>query len=287
MLIPPPAWRPTNASYHAAVTHWSNSMLAEFRDSPARAHALYVTGDLEREPPSPQMVVGSAVHLLLLEPDTVSRRIYVAECDARTAKIYKDSVRDRPDQLVLTRKEWETAEGAAGSILAGGTAAARVARSLLAAREGCYSEYAFQWEDELGVPCKLMADRLLEVPWSTVPVCPDLKTNSDPWALLANERGEIYKAGYHAQAALYRRGLTRLLGGIVPRHILVAVRNEKPFEVYVRELSEGVLAKGLEVVESDLKALARCLAGAPWESAEETLESGEIPFVLPPPWERR
>jgi len=262
-------------------------MLAEFRDSPARAHALFVADSMEREAPSPQMVIVSAVHLQLLEPDTVGRRVYVAECEARTAKVYKDACRDRPDQLVLTRAEWAVAEGVADAIFNPRTAAARVAKSLLAGREGCYSEYAFCWDDELGVPCKLMADRVLEVAWSSVPICGDLKTNKDPRALLGNERGELYKLGYHAQAALYRRGLTRLLDGVAPRHIVVAVRNEAPYEVYVRELSEGVLAKGLEIIERDLRAVARCLAGAPWESPDESLEDGQIPFVLEPLWERR
>lgn len=276
-MIPVPIWTPTNATYHAEP-RWSSSKLKTFRASPAEAHGRYVARTLPAPDTSTAMVVGSIVNALLLEPERAVSYIYVCGAKTRTAKEYRDSVRDRPHQLVVTADEWEEGDGVAGALLAGRTEAARVARRLLTGGDG-FSEYAHKWDDATGVPCKTMVDRLRMVGgW---PAVVELKTTEDPDP--ARFKDHFIKMGYDAQAAFNSRGLTELLGA-APRYYVVAARSRAPYEVAFQQIPVETLARGAEIVEADLRKLAACLAGGPWESPWETLIDGEIPFLPLPGW---
>jgi len=278
--IPAPAWSPTNREYHALTERWSSSMLADFRASPALAHGRYVTKSIEREPPTPSMICGSLVNILLLEPDRAKSHIAVAEVQSRNSKAFRDL--DGTAPIVVTRPEMDRALAVADAIQNPRTKAAEVAAALLLGPG--ISEYAHKWE-EGEIPCKCMVDKLAMFPTGE-PVQVELKTTTDPRPQPFAATVDRY--GYDAQAAFNLRGIQHALGGFLPRFYWIAVRNEPPYEVHVSQLSEEFHALGEQQIERDLKGLGARLSGAaPWCSEDEQLLSGSIPALEPPRWRLR
>ncbi len=278
--IPAPAWSPTNREYHATMERWSSSMIADFRESPALAHGRYVTRTIEREPPTPSMICGSLVNLLLLEPGRAKVQIAVADVESRNSKAFRQLAETAP--FAVTRPEMERATAIVDAFKNPRTKAAEVAAALLMGPG--ISEYAHKWE-EPGVPCKCMVDKLALFP-SGEPVQVELKTTTDP-------REEPFSAtvdryDYDAQAAFNLRGIQHALGGFLPRFYWIAVRNEPPHEVFVWQLGEEFYALGEQKISRDLAALAARLRGdVPWCSSLEEMRSGSIPVLEPPRWALR
>jgi hypothetical protein len=280
-MIPAPTWKPSNAEYHGTVEAVSSSMLKTFRGAPALYYQTYIEKSVEREKPTASMVIGSAVNVLLLEPERADRYVYVAGVKARTAKEYKEAYKLRPDQLVLTETEWEEAQLVAASILEPKTQAARIARELLRNDDG-FSEYAYCWTEPSGLLCKSMVDRLRMI--QMLPTIVELKTTVDPSPEAF--QAHFWRMQYHCQAAFNLRGARRLLGeaGSLLRFLVVAVRNEAPYDVFVYQPDEGLLKKGADQVEEDLAGLARChLHGSPWQTPAENI-TGNLPSLSAPAW---
>jgi hypothetical protein len=260
-------------------------MLATFRESPGLAYRRYVTKTEPDPRPSPSMVIGSAVNHLVLDPASAPAGFYVVQVRTRDAKAYRDAEQAYPERLILTLPEHELAMRAADSILEPLTSAAEVAHALLTAPGGI-SEWAYQWDDASGVPCKLMVDRLL--PLSGRPTIGELKTARDP-GLLVQRYGEtrpaswLYNLGYDQQAAFNRRGVRHALGSTVePDFYFVAVRNSSPYDVHVAKAGETFLSRAEAKTGETLARLAECLASpgpAGWISREEGLPGGVVPVL--------
>lgn len=278
--FPAPAWRPTNAEYHRDRSRWSSSMLEEFHDSPAVAQGLYVAQDLEEPEPNESMILGSAVNLLVVEPERAEDSLCIAtQAQSRRGGAYKRAVERYPDRLVLTAPAGERAQAMARSILHPRTRQAETAKALLTA-EG-YPEWAFKWDDPTGVPCKLKVDRVLNV-WG-VPTKVALKTTRDPRP--ESFHRDFLNFGYARRLAFNRRGLRVALGDDLPVDIkVVAVRNREPYDVWVYNLSENWFSIAEPEVEADLKLLAEYLArgdDANWCDPRENAEDS-LPVLEPP-----
>ena len=285
-MIPPPIWRPANAEYHRTRTHWSSSMLKVFRHSPALAFRRFVAGEAaEWEPPTKSQVLGSIANTLLLQQERRVRDIHVFPAKDRKGGAFKAAVKARADQLVVTQSEWEEGEAIANAILQPKTESARVAHRLLVGEpQDGFTEYAHRWEDRSGVPCKAMVDRLLNLHGS--PTLVELKSTLDPSP--EGFRDQFGRLGYDCQAAFNLRGLQVALGGVIPQFLVVAVRNEEPYEVAVHPLHQDFLELGRRQVEKDLSGIAACLSGArPWCAEWELLADGTLPPLMPPAWRRR
>lgn len=288
--IPPPSWTPRNREYHETTARWSSSSLKAFRQSPAMAFRRYIKKDLEADRPTPPMILGTLVNLLLLEPAAVSKEVHVVDCSTKGTNLYKDAEKlYGKEKTVVTIGEWETAQGIADAVLNPQSRHAEVALELLTS-EGGYSEYAYQWTDPAtGVPCRMMLDRLPLCLPSDPGTVVELKTTVDPHPE-AFQR-QFFGMDYHVQAAFNSRGVGHLLGATSPddfvrlRYFVVAIGNEPPHSVGVHLLSPETIAAGDAIVGRDLGRLAECLAGrAPWRSKWEDAE--QIPFLRPPSWYR-
>lgn len=146
MILPEPAWTPSNFEYHQSIGRWSSSRLKKFRRDPFLAFS-----DLRSpESPSEALVIGSAINAYVLDPD--GDGIYEAQVESRTPPSYGEAVRAwGHDRLVVTRKENRLARAGAASILEPQTPAAELARSLLANPDG-FNEWAHQWEEPVWCP---------------------------------------------------------------------------------------------------------------------------------------
>src|SRR5579864_3420691 len=137
--IPPPAWTPTNAEYHATKGRWTSSRLALFHKNPRLAYERYIAGTHQGEAPTTAMELGSALSMLLTDKPDKGAGIYVADASARNAKAFSQARLAYPERLVLTAPEFEKAVGMSKAILQPQTPMAETARALLFVAPG-YSE---------------------------------------------------------------------------------------------------------------------------------------------------
>lgn len=282
--IPPPSWTPTNAEYHARKDLWSSSMLKVFRESPALAQGRFVTGRFHSPDATASLILGSAVNIMLLQPELERELLITAPAKTRGAKAYAETVAGHPEKLVLTESEIPVANAIADAVRRPRTPAARIAHELLLSGEG-YSEYATTWDETVGgvtIPCKCMVDRVRMI--AGRPVIIELKTTLDPEPEAF--RRQAWNLEYHCQAAFNRRGMRRVLGVPAPTLLMVAIRNDEPYEVAVYEVMEEVFQLGTEQIESDLSRLAMAMITGEWWAEWEGL--GEVGGVLraltPPRW---
>ncbi len=278
--LPEPEWTPTNTEYHAALDWWGSTMLKTYRQSPAMAYRRFIAKDLERKKPTDAMILGSLVHVLILEPETYDDEVLVVPVKRKNAVKYKDAVIDNPLALVVTDPEDEAAKRIAESISKPQTEGARLAKALLDPAKGV-AEYSYRWKDELGVPCKVRFDWLTEI--STGPCMVNLKTSMDAGTEAFSKHA--HNLGYPAQQAFYERGFQRMTGQL-PASLLIVVHNAEPFEVSIKQPSDTFMELGRQRVRKDLQSLSEVLKSpkrgcwsAPWEVGIETLEL--------PPWARR
>lgn len=290
--LPPPVWRPCNREYHIDRAI-SSTGLKKFRESPEMFRRIRA-GEEPPEPMTTPMVLGSAVHTLLTEPERADRDIWVVKGAAtRRGNKVRDAQEDRPHQLVLSEEEWAEAEGIANAILQPKTGMAELARELLVAPGGI-GEYAHRWTEDVGgvpVHCRLKVDTLR--PIGNIPCQVELKSCRDPEPVQFGRDFEDRE--YHVQGSHYSRGLLtipEIRGPVVAAGltslplIVVAVRNAPPYEVCVHQVRDEALAAGLDVLEKTYARLAACLSGAaPWCQPWEVVTSRSIP-LLPRPFKR-
>ncbi len=177
------------------------------------------------EAPTPSMVVGQALHLLLLEPDVFDGRVTLGPINERTEKCYG-----------RTTKEWAKSEENAakfGHLLlseceradveawAGAASEHRAIRALSGKGE---TEVSAVWKDaETGVLCKARYDYLVRDPL----VILDVKTCEDASPRTFQRNAQNY--GYFFQLAHYSDGLNTLLGN-TPDVYLFAIEKEAPHQ---------------------------------------------------------
>lgn len=296
VVVPAPNWHPpTIAHYHGDVSRWSSSMVRKFRSSPGLAWMTYVARSLPVERPGEALVVGSAVHRIM-ETGGEPTGIHVAECEARSAKVYHDAVAafEPAGRLVLTRREWDLSRRVADALLEPRTTSAALGRAMLTAGDAGHSEWCYRWSDETGVSCKTLNDRVTLV--RSELAVGELKTcrNPDP----AVFHRDIGKLGYGVQAAFEVRGVRHAfaarhgipLADVPPvAFYWIAVGKSAPWSVYYCRAPTHVLEDGEVLVEHALRRIAGCLhdsTGASWAHAWERLDDGQIPVAEAPAFSR-
>jgi hypothetical protein len=280
-VILAPTWTPTAREYHASPG-WSASRLAVYRRSPRLARAYWIDGTMEPPGPTPEMELGTAVHALLLgREDEVVR---AEGCAARRGKKWAAWVEDYArTHTVLPEPAYEAAVLAADAIAEPQTPAAERARRILLELPG-YGEYAYRWEDPYtGVPCKLMADRLVELPGGLV--CEvsiktvgawgdDPRIDRDSYGQLAGQRG------HHCQAAHYVAGLTDLLVDETPAALIIPISTAPPYEVAVYQWNDASLEVGARRVQEALEGIAAGRWLAPHEALEDDIPTLTLPGYM-------
>ena len=190
---------------------------------------------------TPAMAFGSACHKMILEPDTfgeeyavlpqgIDRRTKAGkeQWDLFSAQNEGKSLITVDDSMIMA--DMETA-----------LANCPLAEKLIHGKGE--TEMPFFWVDmETGEPCKVKVDRLVKYrrKWYVV----DYKTTQCAETFRFNS--DIFKLGYHLQAAMYTEGvmITKKLKKR-PGFLFVAQEKKAPYSVNVIEVSEEVMAAGV------------------------------------------
>jgi hypothetical protein len=184
----------------------------------------YIYAVNTQKPPSSAMLIGTAVHAMVLG-GRPGKRVLRFGGDARKGAAWKAYQAANPGAEILTAPEWDQAAKCARAVLADPLARARL--------DGARFEVPLAWEED-------------GIRFSTSGVdivgggaLGDLKTSTtcEPEAL----QRQAFKMFYHCQLAFYRRG-ARANGLDVSRGLfLLCVETKGPHEVVDLELSEGLI----------------------------------------------
>lgn len=254
----------TNAEYHAAEGV-SKSDLDLIHISPMH----YVTSKEERSQ-TPDMLLGSACHKLILEPEDFDNEFAVApECDRRTKEgkaIYAEFTANSAGKSVITQEQMNTITAMRDAVMAH-----PIAAKLLT---GGSAEQSVFWEED-GIICKCRPDYLKDR------YCIDLKTTRS--AKPDEFTKSAYNFRYHVQAAWYLRGL-KAAGADVTEFMFIAVEKEPPFAVCVYLAGEDMLLLGGREAQSDLDTYIKCTKTGIWYGYDEKPAIHEL---MLPAWARK
>ena len=238
-----------NAVYHREWVHAeSKSNLWPLLDCPARYRWIK---DQPPAEPTPAMILGSATHTLVYEPEKFDAEFAVSpdfnlRTNAGKADAADFAARNAGKQILRA----EDAE------IAGDMAA--VVRSNAAAMreiEGCRFENSILWRDaETGILCKCRPDG-----WRPGVALNDLKTTKS----LDGFHWDADSFGYYFQAAFYRIGVHAATGEWLPFRF-IAVEKEPPYLVRIFEPSDNTLHLAGMVVRDTMRLLARCRDRDDW-----------------------
>jgi exodeoxyribonuclease VIII len=264
-----------NAEYHALTSVVSKSHLDLVARSPLHYWARYVDPKRVEPEPTAAMLLGTAVHTLVLEADQFADR-YVAAPEGidRRYKAGKELF-----------AEWE-AQAAGRTVLAKADAdlIQAMGRAVHGHPAAAYllglpgkAETTHMWTDEAtGLECKCRPDWLLDDGSLIV----DLKTTED--ASPAGFSKSIAAYRYHVQAAHYLTGVERATGRRPEQFIFICVEKKAPHAVAVYAADAEMVAAGQVTAARDMLLLAECRDADYWPAYSDQIETISLPAWMRP-----
>lgn len=171
--------------------------------------------------PTPQMMLGTAVHCAVLEPSTFDQR-YVADLDiSRNSNAYRAFAQACIDQglIPLSEEDRERVFAMRESLMAD----PQIAEALDG--PGASEVSAWWFDPETGIICKCRPDRVREAGAGSLLI--DLKTTADASQEAFSK--SIANFGYHTQCDWYVDGYARASNKPVHGMLFVVIESEFPY----------------------------------------------------------
>lgn len=248
--------------YHASPG-LSKSQLDKLKISPAHYQAS-LEGAFTQ---TPDMKTGSAVHKLVLEPESFydSYAVLIENLDRRTKagkEAYNDFMAANQGKELLAADDFMLVQQMQSAI-----AAHKTAKRLFS--NGTPEQSVFWIDDGTDVLCKCRPD------WQCGNgVIVDLKTTQD-----ASPEGfakSCAKYNYHIQAAFYLDGLNAV--AIYAQHfVFVAVEKTPPFAVGVYVLDSAALQAGRNQYQALLELYRDCEKSGQWPAYSDSVVELSLP----------
>lgn len=268
----------SNAEYHA-LDYVSKSHLDLVDKSPFHYWDRYINPDRVIPEPTKQMIIGSAFHSLVLEPDVFETEFMVEAVDAPKRPTATQRNAKKPSNQTLDAIAfWESFDNKAkGKTILSLEDIERLtimkqrivehpAASTILNLSGV-AEQSYQWKDEkTGELCKSRPD--FHTDDGTLIV--DLKTTSD-----ASELGfqkSVHNFRYHVQAGFYLRSIKE-----AQQFVFIAVETKPPYLVAVYNASTDMINAGNRVADKNLETLANCRKSGKWLGYSEEITTLELP----------
>jgi hypothetical protein len=247
----------------------NQSVLKSYLRSPA--HGRH--DQINPSSPTAAMLLGTAIHAAVLEPDLFDSEFVAAPvADARTKvgrALKAEHEARHPGKTSLPAKEFDLVLAARQAIYDNPIAAK------LLGGDG-QNELSYVWESDYpgaeGTLCKARVDRLTTL--DGVPCLVDLKTSVD--ATPSEFQKSVGRFGYDLQAAFYLDGLATLYPGD-RRFIFIVVEKTAPFGVSVCELEQFSLTEGRIKAERGLAAYAKAHATNIFDGYESVIHQIQTP----------
>lgn len=247
----------------------SASRLADLRRTAAYCRHRTLT----QKAPTPSLILGSAIHCRVLEPEQYSKRFCVRPEGHGNSNAFKEAKAKllAAGYEVLAQKDFDSVEAIAANIAAHPAAS----RILSASPE---REVSIVWEmtldDGSTLTCKIRPDALADA----ARLCTDLKSTLN-WKMQAERDAferSLYGWGYHLSAPFYLDGLATV-GRDYENFAFLVVEKSEPNEVAVYDLD----AEALEAGRLDYRRLAhvyaRCMRSNVWPGHSDRVERIGLP----------
>ena len=241
--------------YHADRSLGSSSFKELLR---APAWFRYYRDNPDKRPVNPAMNLGTAIHLLTLEPERAAEELIVWP-KRRAGKEWAYFCEINADKTIITADEYEIASGCAEAVRTHPVAARYFFDHPGVAEASYFTEIN-------GVRVKCRPD------WrpSDVPAVVDLKTTTD--ARLNSFSRVLFNMKYHLQAALYLDivSLVENQGQLID-WFWVVVEIKPPHLVQVYRALPGCLHSGRSNYESLLAVYKHCKEESHWPGYDPTV----------------
>ena len=246
----------TNAEYHGYREAISKSRLANMSVCPA----YFKWCEDNPQEPSEDMVLGSAFHKIVLEPETFYDEFAVMpNVDRRTTQgkmKYAEFIIEAGGKTVITQDQFETICGMRDSIMSN-----PYARKLI---NGNIEQSMYFTDDLTKVECKCRPDVWRKV--ADRVVITDLKSAK---SVMPNDfMRDCVKYHYDLQTAMYRDGASKVLG--VPKDnidfVFIAVEKKPPYLLNIMQADTYVIQKGEADFREFIGTYKECLETQNWYS---------------------
>lgn len=260
-----------NETYHAwkAASRSHLAMLAEGK-SPAHLH-YQLQHPIE---PTEAMILGTATHDAVLEPDTLDQHVVIGLDLPRRKNVDKEAhaafAVEHAGKIVLKGDDYEDIMRMREAVYYH-----EAARDILSL-DGNVIEMSGVWvesisSENIGLLCKCRPDLL--VPEMSALV--DLKTTIHPASAESFER-TIQARRYDLQAAFYLQGMESV-GFDVNNFVFIAVEKEPPYLVGVYRLDPFVIEEAWEEMRKYIAIVAVCYRTDRWPGWSDQIEDVALP----------
>ena len=244
----------TNAEYHGYREAISKSRLANMSVCPA----YFKFCEDNPQEPSEDMVLGSAFHKIVLEPETFGYEFAVMpDLDRRTTQgkmKYAEFIIEADRKTVITQEQYDTICGMRDSIMSN-----PYARKLI---NGNIEQSMYFTDDLTKLECKCRPDVWRKV--ADRVVITDLKSAK---SVMPNDfMRDCVKYHYDLQTAMYRDGASKVLG--VPKDnidfVFIAVEKKPPYLLNIMQADTYVIQKGEADFREYIGTYKECLETQNW-----------------------
>lgn len=232
-----------------------------------RSPAHYRAGAEADSESTEAQVLGTAIHLGVLEPERFEREVLEAPAANRRTNAGREAVaefeRANPGAIILPEAAYLTVLHAVDAVRSHPAAAYLL--------EAGQPEVVLQWLDpETGTPCKARLD-WLRPDLSVV----DLKSARD--ASPGGFSRACASFGYAIQQAHYLRGARAVLQAEPPMFAFVAVEKDPPSAVGVYVLEDHAVAAADARVSEAMRRYSECRAADAWPAYSDLIQTITLP----------
>jgi len=261
-ITEPGVYELSNEEYHEQNA-LNKSGLVQLAKSPAHFHEWFHAAE---EEPTRALVVGTAIHMAILEPGKYEQSVIISpQVDKRTkdgkarwAKFEKKA----KGKIILNQDEATAIQGMKESVYKNMTAF-----DLLL--EGKPEQSIFFNDPVHQFMCKVRPD------WYTNGMIVDLKTCLDAGYDGFSRTIANYK--YHWQALFYLNGLTAVTQQEHSTFIYIALEKDPPYAVAVYEATKDMLQTAERQIGPLLDLYAECLRTDCWPGYKDEVQQIQLP----------
>lgn len=261
----------SNKEYHASEGI-SSSGIKHLIKSPAHYKASIATPT----EPTPEMIKGSVIHTLILEPHKFEQEFAVGAFNYRRGKEYDKAINDNPGKIVISESDYDECLQIVGAFKKEVELNPLLKRLL----EGD-KEHSFYWNDFMtNVLCKCRPDNI-----TPDGVIVDIKTSKD--ASKDYFQKALVDLGYFISAAFYLRGVnaTRREASktcdkefkVAHQFCFIVIETKAPFSVALYYLDRDSIKVAEMLIDKALEALAKCQETGNYEGYSRALEEIGLP----------
>ena len=228
----------SNEEYHANKDYTSRSSIMDFDKSPYTYWAKHLNPDRPIRESTPQMILGSAFHTLMLEPDKFNyeyailpQKVLLKDVGRETYDAFKKLEKEMLEgsQTLITSDEYINLMNMKLTVEANKSAMQLINNARI--------ENSFFWKDEhsgLNLKCRpdILHDNMIV----------DLKTTSN--ASPRHFQREMVDYGYHVQFAMIRDAVEIIEGRRINNCINIVIETKYPYNMAIYIIDEFALEEG-------------------------------------------